>query len=382
MRSSSTLRFWFCSAVLFALTGGLAHAQFTPGNLVVLRIGNGTDAITGNTSSIQDTLLQFDTAGNPVGTPLSIPSTGSGAYTNTANAATEGVLTRSVDSQYLLFGAYNAPAGTVTIATSSAATNQRAIVRVDAAANIVATNLGTTAFSGGNIRGAASTNGTDLWASGTSSGTSGGTWYTPVGGTAAQVSNTQNNQRNVIVQNNTLYYSTGSATGGAVGIQSLGSPPPTSGPVAPTAVITGVTGQGTNPQGFVFSPGPLAAGSFAYVADTTIGIQRFNFNGSAWSLAYNITASGNGISSLAVDFSGANPVLFAVQPANLLTFTDAGAGGVMTAIGAGAGTNFVYRGVAFAPVPEPASVLGVCGAGFAAVAWLRRRAGRTADPVA
>lgn len=367
------LAFCRCLAIAIGLgTVGSTFAQLIPGNLVVLRVGDGATGLTANTT--QTSLLQFDTTGAPVGTPIVLPTAGAGAITNTGNSTTEGALSRSADGQFLLFGSYLTPAGNAA-AAGTAANFQRAIVRVDSAGTAATFGLGTTAFSGSNIRSAASTNGTDLWATGNSNPTgSGGTWYTN-GTTTTQISGTQNNSRVVSVQNNTLYYSTGSTVGGAVGIQSLGSPPPTVGPVTPTPVITGVAGQLTGPMQYVFSPGPLTAGSFAYVADqgaAASSVQRFNFDGTSWSLAYNFSAAAN-TSGLAVDFSGVNPVIFATAPSGLFRVTDLGVTAAMQSI-ATPGTNFAFRGLSFAPVPEPATVLSICAIAGGIAYRFRRRA--------
>jgi hypothetical protein len=247
---------------------------------------------------------------------------------------------------------------------------------VDAGGNVASFGLGATAFDTSNIRSATSTNGVDMWAAG-NSGTAGngGTWYN--NGTAAtQISSTQNNSRVVSVQNNTLFYSSGSGAGAAIGINSLGSPPPTSGPVSPSAFLNGVTGQLAAPMEFALSPGPISAGSFLYLTDqaaAATAVQRFNFDGTSWTLAYNFSGATT-TSGVAVDFSGPSPVIYATAPTGLFTAIDAGVAGTLTSI-ATPGANFAFRGVAFAPVPEPAHVFLLCAAAAGAVhCWRRRKA--------
>lgn len=111
----------------------------------------------------------------------------------------------------------------------------------------------------------------------------------------------------------------------------------------------------------------------AYVADSgATGVQKYTFNGTTWTLDYNFTAAGNGLTDLSVDFSGAQPVLYAVSPTALFSVTDAGAAGAFASI-ATAGTNFAFRGVEFIAVPEPTTYaligMTVLGAGL----WYRRR---------
>jgi PEP-CTERM motif len=368
-------RFILSFAALVAVCASANAQIFTPGNLIVLRVGDGTTTL--GTGTIQTSLVQFDQTGLQIGSPFLLPTAGGTPLTNTGNSTTEGALSLSTNGQFLVFGSYLSAPGVVA-STATAATVQRAIVQVDSAGNISSFGLGSTAFSASNIRSAAATNATNMWASGnsgtgTSAGT-GGTWYTN-GTTPAQISNTQNNSRVASIFNNTLYYSSGSATGGAIGINSLGSPPPTSGPVTPTGVINGVAGQLTGPNQFVLSPGPLAAGSFAYVADqgaAASAIQRFNFDGTSWTLAYNIAGAAT-TSGVAVDFSGAMPHIFATAPTGLFSLIDAGiAGQTLTSI-ATPGANFAFRGVSFAPVPEPTSLLAVATGTLLFGRWVRRR---------
>lgn len=363
-------RFWQSAALLLIVTSATSAQVFTPGNLVLYRIGDGSAALTNASTGIF--LDQFTPVGtflNSVTIPNNVSAT---ALTGSGNSTSEGALSRSVDGNYLLFAGYNSATGVASIANSAASSVQRGAGRVDAFGNISVSLLGATAFNGitgtaGNPRGATSTNGTDIWVSGTGTAGNGATWYTANGsGTGTQISTTTNNSRVPLVQNGTLYYSTGS---GAQGIYSLGAPP-TSGSATGTAVITAVAGQGTNPSTFTFSPN----GAICYVADGNLGVQKFTFNGSVWSLAYNITTPTTGVTGLVADFSGTNPVLYAVNPGNLFSYTDIGAG-AMTSI-ATAGTNTAFRGIAFAPVPEPTSILAVGVGTLVFGRWVRRRKGQ------
>ena len=178
----------------------------------------------------------------------------------------------------------------------------------------------------------------------------------------------------VNIENGNLYFSTTKGTGGsAPGIYAFTGLPTTA--AAATAVIVGVIGQGTSPYDFAISPDGLSA----YVADGTDGVQKFTKSGSTWSLAYNFTATGEGLTGLAVNFGATNSV-YAVSPTALWSVADSGAGGAMTSI-ATAGTDYAFRGLEFAPtpVPEPSSVtlmvvLGI--AGLFGFAWRRRRSAR------
>ena len=100
-----------------------------------------------------------------------------------------------------------------------------------------------------------------------------------------------------------------------------------------------------------------AAATTAYLADDTLkgigGIQRWDFNGTAWMMSYAFTSLTNvGARGVAVDFSGAQPVIYATTAENstnrLVSITDTGAKSAATTL-ATAGVNQIFRGVALAP---------------------------------
>ena len=95
---------------LFALTIAGAHAQFSSGNLAVLRVGDGSTALVNTGHGIF--IDQFTTSGSLVDS-ISIPSTGGGALILSGTATAEGALSRSSDGQYLTFYGYNRPVGRV-----------------------------------------------------------------------------------------------------------------------------------------------------------------------------------------------------------------------------------------------------------------------------
>jgi DNA-binding beta-propeller fold protein YncE len=160
-----------------------------------------------------------------------------------------------------------------------------------------------------------------------------------------------------------LFYSTGSGTTGIYEYSGL----PTAASTA-TAFLTGVTGQGTSPYDFALSPD----GSTMYVADDGIGVQKFSLISGNWTLDYNFTdgVTANKAYGLAVDFSGANPVVYWTSPSNIWAAVDLGAAGIGTSILA-AGPNYAFRGLDFSPTPEP-STLALGGLGLAAIGFFRR----------
>jgi hypothetical protein len=353
----------------FALSA--AQAQVV-GPIAVLRVGDGTAALanTGNAMFID----QFTAGGTSAGGSVTIPSTGASGFQISGVASSEGLLTLSADGTQLVFGGYNPGAGGF---TGSGSLSSRTSAQAPRGYGTVSVATGTytfgqlfsgtnTDFSQNNIRSVVQ-NGSNFYGAGGNSGT--------VLAPSTSISTTNTNQRYANIQNGNYYYSTGAGT---QGIYTLGAPP-TSGPVTGTPVLTAVTGQGTNPYGYAFSPGPLAAGSFLYVGDNTLGVQKFTYNGSVWALAYALTTpSGQALTDIAVDFSGVNPVIYAVSAnsgntvSDILQFTDTGSAGAMTVL-ATAPASEIFRGIELLPtaVPEPGSLalLGFAGAGLVWRRW-------------
>src|SRR5208283_4574618 len=109
-----------------------------------------------------------------------------------------------------------------------------------------------------------------------------------------------------------------------------------------TPVLTGVSGQGTSPYDFALSPD----GNTMYVADDGIGVQKFSFDGTAWHLAYNFTDGlpSNDAYGLAVDFSGADPVIFWTSTNAVWSVTDTGSAAAAHDI-LDSGANYNFRGL-------------------------------------
>jgi hypothetical protein len=251
------------------------------------------------------------------------------------------------------------------VAGTTATTVQRAVGLVDGNGNLTTTLMGTAFASGGNPRSAYSTNGTDIWASSSNTGVN----YTAFGtGMATQLSTSPTNTRVVNIFNGQLHVS--SASGAFQGVSTVGSGTPmTSGQT--TTLLSGFpTASGPSNYDFVFlNPTTL------YVADdrttTGGGIEKWTFDGTNWSLQYSSLAGGTaGLRSLGLAADG---TLYGITTANtLVSATDTGTAFTFSTL-ATAPTNTAFRGVAFAPVPEPGHVLLACGAAAGLAGWWRRR---------
>jgi PEP-CTERM motif len=349
-------------AALLIASGLAAHAQFTAGDLAVLRVGDGSAVLGNNAGPVS---LMDLTTGGLVQSTINIPSGNNGLQIS-GSATSEGALVLNADGQSLTVAGYVPPyGGSGSLSGRSTANAPRGYVTVNSQGAVSSTTTlpGTTTYTGENIR-SGFVSGTGSWFAG--SGTSGtkGIVYSD-GTTAASIQGA--NSRVLGYFGGSLYYSTGSGTG----IYKYSGLPTTA--TTSTAFLTGVTGQGTSPYDFVLSPD----GKTLYVADDGIGVQKFLFNGSAWTLAYNFTdgAPASKAYGLAVDFSGANPALYWTSPTDIWTATDTGSGTVGTSI-LSAGANYAFRGLDWSPsvaaVPEP-SIMALSGAGVATLWWVRRR---------
>src|SRR5581483_10633150 len=108
----------YISAFVLA-TSVNAWGQFTPGNLVVLKNGDGSTAPTSSATVIS--LLEFTTAGVATGAGATFPSTTPPYITNSGSASTEGQIGLSAEQDRILVAGFNAIAGTPSITSSSSA---------------------------------------------------------------------------------------------------------------------------------------------------------------------------------------------------------------------------------------------------------------------
>lgn len=334
------LRAWL---LLLAIGCGFAaQAQFTAGRLVVLQVGDGSAALTNAATPV---FLKEYTNTGTAGVTVAVPTTGANRLVISGTSTSDGQITLSPNGQFITLAGYDAATGTAAITGTTSATVNRVINTANASAALNRAASTATQFSANNFRSAVRGNGADYWGAGGNSGT----YYFGTTAAAATVQNTTTNTRVVNIINNNLYYSTGSGTVGVYAFS--GTPTSTS-----AASLFIGTGTGASPYGFAIN----ATGNVAYIADdrTTAagGVQKWTFNGTAWSLAYTFSPATNvGARGLAVDFSGANPIIYATTTANtLVSFTDAGAASAATLL-ATAPTNTAFRGLSFAPIAPPAT---------------------------
>lgn len=353
-----------------SLLPSLGQAQLTPGHLFVYRVGTGAAAL--GTTATAVFVDEYTLAGVLVQS-LAMPTAPSGlqgSLTASGTAVTDGFLTVSGNGQYLMLSGYDTAVGTTGNVVSNA--NPRTVGRI-ALDGSIDTTTRLTNTGNANFRSVASTDGIDLWvassASGVSHTTLGASLVTPLSATVTDI-------RVVGIADGQLYVS--SAAGSTVRLGAVGSGLPTTG----GQVITNLTGLPTgtgSPYAFFFADlSPAVPGlDTVYLADNTLGVQKFSLSGGSWVARGTVGTAADAIRGLTGVVDGGTVSLFATGGANrLLALSDTSgydgtfAGAVTTL--ATAGANTAFRGVAMLPVPEPATWALWLG-GLALLAGVARR---------
>ncbi len=363
---------FLCFVVLGSVFSQHSFGQFTAGNLVVDVVGNGTPKDTFSGSRAR--LLQFTTAGVPVPGSSYFPYTGQ-PTTDPYNlvqslVADDGYISLSENNRFISVPGYNDSEGTRDVTnqtTSSTSTLHGRTVGKLIPDGKMKTSATYNALSGGNYCSVVSKN-DHFWLSGR-----GGIVYSKghhTGGIGSVVTLSTDRTKVLGIFNSTLFVSidSGSEPNRVRGIWQVGNfkEMPTSGTPALVNIIN--TGLQSNSYAFEFSP----SGLICYIADdrlisvgNTGGIQKWVYSGTfstktgwaggTWSLAYTLgTGSSVGARALTVDFSGANPIIYATtnerypQTNRIISVVDAGASSPATTL-ATADPFYAFKGIAFAP---------------------------------
>jgi hypothetical protein len=325
-------------------------SAFTPGNLVVYRLGDGTSALSGAATAA---FLDEYTTGGTLVQSLPLPTTVSGSnqpLTNSGSATSEGALARSADGRYLTFAGYGAAPGTASIASSTSATTARIIGRVEASGVGDTSTRITDAFSGNNVRAAVTNDGSSFWVVGATSGVR----YVTLGstGSSSDISTTPANLRTVNIFGGQLYVTSGSGT---LRYGSVGAGLPTTGGQA-IAGLPGFSASSGSPYSFFFADlsASVAGLDTLYIADDTPGtLQKYSLVSGSWTA--NGTVSTANLRGLTASVSGTTVTLYGSTPTAIFKLTDssgynATSNGGFSSL-ASAGTNTAFRGIAFAPQP-------------------------------
>jgi hypothetical protein len=235
----------------------------------------------------------------------------------------------------------NAAALSMSLANTNSVAAPRALGVLDISGNFAIVGVTTNQYSLNNMRGGATDGRGNYWGAGANSGT----FYFGGGATNTVQSNVANTIEIQDLGGN-LYFSTQKTTNGIWEIPGTPTVP------AGAGLILNA-GSKASSYAFAFAPGFTNV----YIADDTVkgvgGIQRWNFNGTSWAMGYAFSGITNvGARGVTVDFSGANPVIYATtaETANnrLVSITDTGAASTVTTL-ATSGVNQLFRGVVFTP---------------------------------
>jgi hypothetical protein len=371
--------------VVLGLLPSMASAiPFTAGNLVVEQIGDGTTTL--NSAAAPVFVNEYTPSGTLVQS-IPMPTSVNGSnlrLTDSGSATSDGYLNLSTNGQYLTLTGYNAAVGTASVASTSTtggSATVRVVGRIDGSGN-VDTTTSLTAYSGNNIRSAITTNGTDIWTSGAAaSGNPGGVVYTTFGasGTGTPLSSTILNTRVVDIfgSPSQLYVTSGS--GSNKGVNTVGTGLPTT-----TGTPFTLNPASASPYGmFLTQLNPASPGiDTAYVADDGVGIEKFSLVSGTWvasgvigtatdayrGLTGSVTA--NGVQLYATRQGGTSQGVVSLFDGSGYNSTITGSPNLIVPLGA----NEAFRGVAYAPTPEPGTfVLGGVGLGLLLVARRFRR---------
>jgi hypothetical protein len=337
----------------------------------VVRVGDGVDSLGAESTAV---FLEERDRGGTVLRTIALPTAANGvqaAFTLQGTASAEGGLSRSADGRYVTLAGYAATTGIANInatlnRTADATPTNRVVARVAADGTIDTSTLLLNAFSGGSVRGASSSDGTAFWASGTSSGSTGGIHYAPLGNAAATtiVSTTQSNLRHTHVFGSQLYSSSGSGTA-TRGVMAVGSGLPTTSGQTSTPVVTIASGLAANSFAVLDLNQTVVGMDTVYIAfDSggtvgTVNLQKWTFDGTAWTQATFTPSVTGTVVPLTIglttwlDGSAVHIIVSTNEsPSRLLEIVDDGLTTTPAAtVLATAATNTAFRGVATSPTP-------------------------------
>jgi hypothetical protein len=362
---------YLCRLLTFLVTvlsSWPALAQPTPfasGNIVVARVGDGSAPL--STAATEVFLDEYTPAGMMVQT-INLPTSVNGTnriLTASGSASSELGITRSADGRYLVLTGYSAAPGTPAVASSSSNDVTRVIGLVAANGSFDTSTSAGGAFSGTNIRAAATADGTSFYSVGGNSGVQ----YQPYGSAmATQLSSAPANIRSINIANGNLYISTVSSP--YIGLSQVGMGlPSTSGQAATVLPGFPASTAGASPYGFYFADlsATVPGVDVVYLADdrtTAGGIQKWSLVAGSWVLNGTIAGTASSaVRGLNGTTGGGNVSLVASSSTDVFFLADSAGYNAAPSLAAlpaaiaTANANTAFRGLAFAPeVPMPAVV--------------------------
>jgi hypothetical protein len=331
-------------------------AAFTPGNLVIYRVGVvGAPSAPSNTGAAVF-LDEYSPTGALVQS-IAMPTTASGGQFQLighGTATAEGYLTRSADRGNLVLLGYGRDLGGTGAVSSTTSAAVPRVVGVVGANGSVDTSTALSDFaSAGNARTVASTNGTDLWVASSNDGIK----YATRGATTSTAISDLAPTRHLNIFDGQLYIG---ASSGTFRIGTVGTGLPTTGPQT-TTNLPGFTTTGS-PYGYFFADldaGVPGVDTLYYCDDSNTagvgGVWKYNLVGGNWVSRGMVGAHGDAYRGLTGVVSGSSVTLFGTKKTSeLFTLTDTtGYNGTLTAtptVIATAATNTLFRGIAPTPI--------------------------------
>jgi hypothetical protein len=347
-----------------------APVPFAAGNLIALRLGDGTLALS---NAAQPVFLDEYTPGGSLVQSVAMPMTNDGTnrrFCISGTSTSDGVMNLSPDGKFLTLSGYNATnIYQASIIGTSTPAVQRLVATVDFEGNIN-TSTRLNAYSGNNIRGAVTVNGTGFWTTGPGA-TPGNICYVPGGNDGTGVVNLNNtwNSRSVKISNSSLYISRQAEIG-----RVAGPPLPTLAGTGTPTTLPGISGLANCWNFVVLDVDPTVTGDdLIYISDGTNGILKFSKNiSNVWTArgsrpgglgadnTSSITANVNGPNDIEIFVNHAyaaagNTIYRIVDNANFdANITSSGTNYSLPGnLVATAATNTIFRSVAFAPIFVP-----------------------------
>jgi hypothetical protein len=332
-------------------------AAFTPGNVVIYRVGDGAAGLVNTGAAV---FLDEYTTGGTLVQSIALPGNDPIGPNLIASgtATSEGLLTLSPDGNFLGLAGYNRQlGGSGSLAGTGSALVNRTAAIVNAAGTPTFTVLSDFA-DGNNPRSAVTVDGTTLYVAG---GASGVRYVANLADTTStQLSTTLTNLRQLNIVQGQLYTST--ASGSSIRLGTVGVGVPTTSGQTITNLPGFLTSTGS-PYGYFFADlsASVPGVDTLYVSDDGAGqgILKYSLVGGSWVSNGNLSTA-TGARGLTGIVSGGNVTLFATTGGSgaagggsLYTVTDstgynAAIAGAVTTV-ATAGLNTSFRGVAFTP---------------------------------
>ncbi len=340
---------------------------FSMGNIAVLRVGDGSAALGTDAAAVN--ILEYAPNG-AAGTMNVVLGDASSTVPNRLllsgdNTTSEGQLNLSSDGRYLSVAGYEAAVGT---AAATYKANEKVIARIAFDGSVNYSTRISAATMNGTVRSTVTSNSSRFYITGTSTSPASGNSTRFVSfGTPATTGSTAffGGVRSLAMFKEQVYYAQNNTVGSL-------TPNPSAGNYGTSVLFPGVNTSGHNYQALALLDADATANYLStgydvlYCADANLGLVKYYWNGTTWVLAgtfnpASATGVTGGLYALTARINEAgNAQIYAVKGAasnnEVLALTDAsGFTGSITATPpavvaiTSAGTNYMFRGVAFTP---------------------------------